>query len=54
MHSSKPSPRVLEREETYAPLKLPLHQTYEPLDKEAYVSSLSTVKSKIGSFRKPT
>lgn len=41
----------LEKEETYNPLKLPRHETYEPYDKEAYYNSLSMVGSKVGSFR---
>jgi len=40
-------------EETYNPLKLPRYETYKPLDKKAYLDSVRSVGSKVGSFRKP-
>jgi hypothetical protein len=30
---------------------LPGKETYEPIDKDAYLNSLTTVKPKVGSFR---
>jgi hypothetical protein len=39
-------------EETYNPLKLPRYDTYQPLDKRAYLDSVRSVGSKVGSFRK--
>lgn len=40
------------KEETYNPLKLPHYDTYVPLDKQAYVKALSSIKPKIASFRR--
>ena len=37
---------------TYNPLKLPVYETYTPLDKDSYLSSIQTVRPKVGSFRK--
>jgi hypothetical protein len=42
----------LPKEETYNPLKLPRYETYVPLNKEAYLRSLSSVRPKVSCFRK--
>ena len=51
--SPKTSPRSqMPKEETYNPLKLPHYDTYVPLDKEAYLKTLTSIKPKIASFRR--